>query len=96
MQAQSKNFKEMMDAIASYGAGYQPPSAEQLSSHLLVEAVDNVDKELAYLRATVRQYGSAINCNGWSDTRMRPFLNMLQVCANGVSFLDSTDASGEH
>eukprot|EP00891_Asterochloris_glomerata_P001746 jgi/Astpho2/1746/fgenesh1_pg.00032_%23_73_t len=79
VEAQSKNFKEMMDAIASYGAGYQPPSAEQLSLHLLVEAVDNVDKELAYLRATVRQYGSAITCNGWSDTCMRPFLNMLQI-----------------
>ena len=83
------------EAIASYGAGYQPPTDEQLSSHLLVEAVDNIDKELAYLKATVSQYGSTITCNGWSNTSMRPILNMLQVCATGVRFMDFIDASGD-
>ena len=92
MQADSKYFKDMLEAVASYGAGYQPPTDEELSSHLLVKAVDEVDKELAYLKATISQYGSAITCNG-SDTSKRPILNMLQVCANGVRFLDFIDAS---
>ena len=75
-RGESKYFKEMMEAVASYGAGYQPPTDEQLSSssHLLVEAVDKVDKERAYLTATISRYGSTITCNGWSNTRMCPLL----------------------
>ena len=87
MQAESKYFKAMLEAVASYGAGYQPPTDKQLRSHLLVEAVDKLDKELTYLDPTIGMYGSTITCNGWSDAQMHPILNMLQVCPSGVRFV---------
>ena len=95
MQAESKYFKAMLEAVASYGAGYQPPTDKQLRSHLLVEAVNKLDKELTYLDPTIGMYGSTITCNGWSDAQMRPILNMLQVCPSGVRFVDFIDSSGK-
>ena len=94
MQARSKYFKEAVEAIGNYGPGYRPPSSELLRTRLLVEAVAKLDKQLASLDPTIERYGSTITSDGWSDARMRPILNMLQVYADGVKFLDSVDTSG--
>ena len=95
MQARSRYFKDMLDAAVSYGAAYQPPSEELLRTRLLVDAVGQLDQELGCLDATIEQYGSTIVSDGWSDARMRPILNMLQVSAEGVKFLDAIDTSGK-
>ena len=84
----------MLAAVASYGAGYQPPSCEKLRSSLLVDAVGHIDKELIKLEVNVEQYGSTITSDGWTDARSRPILNTLQVFANGAKFVDSIDTSG--
>ena len=91
MQACSRYFKEAVEAVGSYGPGYQPTSNEQL----LVEAVDQLDKELAYVDPTIQRYGSTIPSYGWSDARMHPILNMLLVSADGVKLLDTIDTSGD-
>ena len=93
MQADSRCFKDMMEA--AYGATYQPPSRELLCTRLLVDAVGQLDQELNCLDATIELYGSTIVSNGWSDARMRPILNMLQVCADCVKFLDAIDTLGK-
>ena len=94
MQARSRYLKKMLAAVASAGAGYQPPSCEKLRSSLLVDAVGQVDKELIKLEVNVEQYGSTITSDGWTDARSRPILNTLQVFANGAKFVDSIDTSG--
>ena len=95
MQARSKYFKEAVEAIGNYGPGYRPPSSELLRTRLLVESAAKLDKELASLDPTIERYGSTITSDGWSDARMRPILNMLQVYADGVKFMDSVDTSGK-
>lgn len=95
MQARSRYFKQMLEAVAAYGSGYQPPGSDQLRTRLLVEAVDQVEGELAGLETCAEHYGSAITSDGWSDACMRPILNMLQVFPTGAKFLDSIDTSGD-
>ena len=85
----------MLAAVASFGAGYQPPSSETLRGRLLVDAVGQIDKELGALEVNVEHYGSTITSDGWTDARSRPTLNTLQVFANGAKFVDSIDTSGK-
>ena len=42
MQAGSRHFKQMLEAIVSLCVGYQPPSCERLRSRLLMGAVDQI------------------------------------------------------
>ena len=93
MQADSRYFKDMMET--ALGATFQPPSRELLRTRLLVDAVAQLDQELRSLDATIELYGSTIVSDGWSDARMRAILNMLQVTADGVKFLDAIDTSGK-
>ena len=85
----------MLAAVASHGAGYQPPSSELLRARLLVDAVGQVDEDLASLEVNVEHYGSTITSDGWTDARSRPILNTLQVFASGAKFVDSIDTSGK-
>ena len=95
MQVDSRYFKEMVEAIGSYGPGFRPPSNTKLRTRLLVDSVANLNKELACVDANIERYGSTITSDGWSDARMHPILNMLQVFADGVNFLDTVDTSGD-
>ena len=79
----------------AYGGTYQPPSRELLRTRLLVDAVGQLDQELVYLDATIELYGSTIVSDGWSDRRMGPVLNMVQVSAEGAKFLDAVNTSGK-
>ena len=60
-----------------------------------MESAAKLDNQLASLDPTIERYGSTITSDGWSDARLRPILNMLQVYADGVKFLDSVDTSGK-
>ena len=95
MQADSRYFKEMVEAFGSYGPGFRPPSSSKLRTRLLVDSVANLNKELACVDANIERYGSTITSDGWSDARMHPILNMLQVFAEGVKFPDIVDTSGD-
>ena len=93
MQADSRYLKDMLEMAC--GATYQPPSRELLRTRLLVDAVAQFDQELGCLDATFELHGSTIVSEGWSDARMHPILNMLQVTADGVKCLDPIDTSGK-
>ena len=95
MQARSRYFKDLLEAAVSYGATYHPPSEDLLRTRLLVDAVGQLDQELGCLDATIELYGSTIVSDGWSYARMRPILNMLQISADGVKFLDAIDTTGK-
>lgn len=95
VQARSRYFLNMVDAIARHGSGYKPPSSEALRSRLLVEAVHDIDQELEQLVDTAKDLGSTITSDGWSDARSRPLMNMLQVIPGGARMLDCIDTSGK-
>lgn len=85
----------MMEVTARLGRAYRPPNNEELRTRLLVKAVQQLDSELLKKESSVRHLGSTITCDGWTDPRMRPILNILQVFAVGAKFLDSVDTSGD-
>ena len=95
MQVESRYFRDMVEAIGNYGPGFRPPSRDKLRTRLLVDSVAKLNKELACVDANIERYGSTITSDGWSDARMHPILNMLQVFADGVKFLDTVDTSGD-
>ena len=69
--ARSKYFKEAMEAVASFGAGYKPPGSEMIRTSLLKKEKTSVAGKVEKLREHYPIYGATVCSDGWSDTRNR-------------------------
>jgi hypothetical protein len=91
----SRYFKEMLKAVGSFGSSYQPPGIEFLRDKLLQDAVQHVGTSLEPIKSNNSITGYSLTSDGWSDTRSRPLINVLQLNTKGALFLGAVDSSGE-
>ena len=93
--ARKPAFQQMLSAVADAGPTFKPPSYETLRTKELKAEVIDIEKELAPIRAAWARYGCTIMCDGWSDAKRRPLINILVSCPLGTTFLTSIDGSAE-
>ena len=92
--ARSPYFKEMVNAVGSYGRGYKPPSFHSLGTKLLTKVKGDLIDELKPVRDVWTTNGCTITSDGWSNTHNVLLLNILSVSIHGAYFLKSIDTSG--
>jgi hypothetical protein len=93
--ARSPYFKQMCQAIGSFGPHYKPPGSEALRTTLLAKEKARVDEELKPIVEFKELHGCSINSDGWSNTNNRPLLNCLCSTPKGDIFLGTTDTTGQ-
>ncbi len=71
------------------------PSLVSLRTTLPDKEKVSVAVELKSFMASARSSKATITSDGWSDTRNRPFFNLLMVTPKGKKFLESVNTSGD-
>jgi Protein of unknown function (DUF 659) len=85
----SPDFKEAARAIARAGPGYEPPSSELARTKLLAELKDEVTLYVRSIKKSWSTSGVTIMSDSWTDSKNRPYLNLLASSPKGVVFLKS-------
>lgn len=91
--ADSPAFDVMVNALTAVGAGYKPPTANDLRGSLLDNVVKDVEVIVDDQKKIWQKKGYIILCNSWEDQRGRTLINFLVQSAGGIVFLRSMDAS---
>eukprot|EP00252_Welwitschia_mirabilis_P015828 TRINITY_DN3518_c0_g1_i9.p1 TRINITY_DN3518_c0_g1~~TRINITY_DN3518_c0_g1_i9.p1 ORF type:complete len:129 (-),score=30.33 TRINITY_DN3518_c0_g1_i9:286-672(-) len=86
-------LKEICNAIYKAGPDFKPPTYSEVRTKLLDEVKSDIDGMLQNHRATWKEKGCSLMCDGWEDKRGRTLLNFLVGSASGIMFLKSIDAS---
>uniref|UniRef100_A0A803MKJ7 DUF659 domain-containing protein n=1 Tax=Chenopodium quinoa TaxID=63459 RepID=A0A803MKJ7_CHEQI len=76
-------------------AGFKPPNYEQLRTTYLVNELNNVERQLLPLKATWKEKGVKIVCDGWSDPTRKPLINFMATSGCGPMFLKVVNCFGE-
>ncbi|XP_038999122.1 uncharacterized protein LOC120124534 [Hibiscus syriacus] len=75
--------------------GYVPPGYNKLRTTLLQQEKNNVEKLLQPIKATWKEKGLTIVCDGWSDLTRKPLINFMATSGNGHMFLKAVNCFGE-
>eukprot|EP00250_Pteridium_aquilinum_P035188 c8841_g1_i1 orf=218-805(+) len=94
-KVRSPYFLDMVKAIGQVGPSYKPPSYNSLRTKELVDEVKCIERDLLDIREKWKRYGCSIVCDGWSDARRRPIINVMATSIYGSVFLKAVDTSGE-
>lgn len=90
----SPYYLMMVDAIASIGFGFVPPTYHDYRGNLLKNAVHVAWNYVNDLKKEWTTYGCSIMTDGWTSRRQEPFINFLAYSPRGTMFLKSIDTSG--
>ena len=89
-------FVNAVRETAAAGFLYQPPAYNAVRTKLIDVKKAVVTKMVSErTRNSISQYGATICSDGWSDTNIRPLMNIMLVCPAGDVFLGSVDSTGE-
>ncbi|KAJ4979567.1 hypothetical protein NE237_010347 [Protea cynaroides] len=88
-----RDFQIMLESVAQYGSGYEPPSYHELRGPLLKSVKEEVVEMKKKYEMYWKQYGCTLICDGWTDKRGRHLINFLVNCTEGTYFMESIDAS---
>ncbi|MCO5603710.1 hypothetical protein L7F22_057861 [Adiantum nelumboides] len=88
-KVKSPYFLDMLRVVGEVGSNYKPPSYEQLRQKELLEKVRSVDKDLYGVRDKWKKYACTFACDGWSDTKRRPIINVMATSIHGSIFVKS-------
>ncbi|MCO5608691.1 hypothetical protein L7F22_062905 [Adiantum nelumboides] len=94
-KVRSSYFLDMISAVGKVGQSYKPSSYTSLRTRDLVDEVRCVERELLDIRDKWKRCGCSIVCDGWSDVRRRPIINVMATSIYGSVFLKAVDTSGE-
>lgn len=92
--ANSPYYLTMVDAIASIGSGFVPPTYHDYRGSLLKNAVHIARNYVNDLKKEWTTYGCSIMTDGWTSQRQEPLINFLAYSPRGTMFLKSVDTSG--
>ncbi|KAH6555265.1 hypothetical protein KP509_1Z269200 [Ceratopteris richardii] len=95
LESEKSYFIQMLNAVGRVGQSYKPPSYQQLRAKELNAEVRCIENDLLEIREKWKLFGCSIVCDGWSDTRNRPIINIMVSCIFGTMFLKSVDTSCE-
>ena len=95
-KVRSPYFLDMVQAIGKVGPTFKPPTYKALRTTELNNEVVCIEQELLDLQEKWKKYGCSIVCDGWSDTRRRPIINVMVSCIYGSVFLKAVDTSGQY
>ena len=88
-------FVEAVNATASAGFNYKPPSYNALRTTLIeskrVEVEADVKKATSF---SIETYGVSLCSDGWNNVVHRLLMNIMLSCRAGGIFLGSVDTSG--
>ncbi|PWA84463.1 hypothetical protein CTI12_AA159360 [Artemisia annua] len=73
------HFQEMVSAINKAPDGYKPPYSEKARTALPDECLRDVEKDLTPIKDTWYSQGVSIVCDGWSNVKHNPLINVLAV-----------------
>ncbi|KAH7422803.1 hypothetical protein KP509_12G026500 [Ceratopteris richardii] len=79
-KVRSPYFIDFVQAIGREGPSYKPPSYQQLRSKELHSKVRTIEGDLLQIHDKWKTFGCSILCDGWSDTRNRPIINIMVSC----------------
>ena len=83
----------MFEVAALVGAGFKPPSYEELRGPILQDEKADCTRRLEELQRSWELTGCSVMSDGWTDMRGRTLLNFLVHCPRGTMFMRSVDAS---
>nr|GEU48587.1 hAT dimerization domain, ribonuclease H-like domain protein [Tanacetum cinerariifolium] len=84
----------MVVVINKAPAGYKTPSSKKARTILLDECARNVEKYLAPVKYTWYTQGVSIVCDGWSNVKHKPLINILAVNSRSATFIYAEDFFG--
>ena len=93
--AESKYFKEAIEAVSKCGPSYRAPNRTTISEKLLAAEVSRVEQKLSDYKLHMSSLGGTLVSDGWSNIQNRPMINCLIVTGDGTMFLDAIDTSGQ-
>lgn len=86
-------FQEMVEAIASGGAGFERPTHHEIRGWILRNSVQEVKNDIDRCKMTWGRTGCSILVDQWSTDSGRILLCFLAYCPEGMVFLKSLDAT---
>lgn len=86
-------FQEMVEAIASGGAGFEHPTHHEIRGWILRNSVQEVKNDIDRCKMTWGRTGCSILVDQWSTDSGRILLCFLAYCPEGIVFLKSLDAT---
>ncbi|XP_075658894.1 uncharacterized protein LOC142628736 [Castanea sativa] len=89
----SSYYQPMLNAVASYGTGYEGPNYHALRVPLLREAKREVQLIVDSYCLYWADIGCTIMVDGWTNTGHKTLINFLVYCLKGIVFIRSVDAS---
>ena len=88
-------FVEAVNAIASAGFNYKPPTYNALRTTLIESKKMEVEAEVKKTTSfSIETYGVSLCLDGWDNVVHRPLMNIMLSCPAGDIFLGSVDTSG--
>ena len=91
--AKNPFYVSMFEAAALVGAGFKPPSYEELRGPILQDEKADCTRRLEELQRSWDLTGCSVMSDGWTDMRGRTLLNFLVHCHKGTMFMRFVDAS---
>ncbi|KAL4330668.1 uncharacterized protein LOC107631283 [Arachis ipaensis] len=86
-------FKQMVEAIASRGPGFECPSHHELRGWVLKTSVEEMKNDVDRCRMTWGRTGCSILVDQLSSEAGRMLLNIFAYCPEGIIFLKTFDAT---
>ena len=88
-------FVEAVNATASAGFNYKPPSYNALRTTLIESKKIEVEAEVKKATSfSIETYGVSLCSDGWDNVVHLPLMNIMLSCPAGDIFLGSVDTSG--
>ena len=88
-------FVEAVNATASAGFNYKPPSYNALRTTLIESKKMEVEAEVKKATSfSIETYGISLCSDGWDNVVHHPLMNIMLSCPTGDIFLGSVDISG--
>ena len=88
-------FVEAVNATASAGFNYKPPTYNALRTTLIKSKKMEVEAEVKKATSfSIETYGISLCSDGWDNVVHRPLMNIMLSCPAGDIFLGSVDTSG--
>ena len=87
-------FVAAVNATASAGFNYKPPSYNALQTTLIRSKKLEVEAEVKRVTSfSIETYGMSLCSDGWDDIVHCPLMNVMLCCSTGNIFVDSVDTS---
>ena len=79
-------FKDLVEALKTAPASYQPPTRQRMLGDLLEKTTDTLKAEERPVRGDVLKYGGSIISDGWDDVNSSHLINVLIGSATTTFF----------